>query len=87
MTTSGARRREPSGALTAVHRCSASEALVIRGLLESHGIPAVLRSRIAHSVHPFTIGAQGEVVILVPTATVTRATLLIARIVPEPPLI
>jgi hypothetical protein len=87
MTTSGARRQEPSGALSAVHRCSASEALVIKGLLESHGIPAILRARLAHSVHPFTVGAQGEVVILVPTDDLTHATLLVARIVPEPPLV
>lgn len=87
MTTSGAPRREPADTLTAVHRCNASEALVIKGLLESEGIPAVLRSRIAHSVHPFTVGSQGEVTIFVPAAAVMHATLLIARIVPEPPLV
>lgn len=54
--------------LVEVHRCDQREALVVKGLFESEGIPVVVRSRIAHSVHPFTVGAQGEVVLLVPRA-------------------
>ncbi len=59
--------------LVEVHRCSQAEAVVIRGLYESHGIPALLRSRLAPSVHPFTVGAQGEVTILVPESEAPRS--------------
>lgn len=71
--------------LAEVHRCDQTEAMVVKGLFESEGIPALLRSRIAHSVHPFTIGAQGEVVILVPEADAARAARLLARIDPPSP--
>ena len=46
-------------ALVEVHRCDQREALIVKGLFESEGIPVLVRSRIAHSVHPFTVGAQG----------------------------
>ena len=60
-------------ALVEVHRCDQAEAAVVRSLFESEGIPTLLRSRLAHSVHPFSIGAQGEVVILVPESEATRS--------------
>jgi len=66
-------------ALTEVHRCNQAEAIVVKGLFESEGIPTVLRSRIAHSVHPFTVGAQGEVMIFVPAADAARSRRLLAR--------
>lgn len=70
-------RREPEPradhGLVEVHRCDQAEAAVVRGLFESEGIPTLLRSRLAHSVHPFSIGAQGEVVILVPESEVLRS--------------
>ena len=75
----------PDDGLAEVHRCDRAEAMVVRGLFETEGIPVLLRSRIAHSVHPFTVGAQGEVVILVPKAEAARAALLLTRSVPEPP--
>jgi len=53
----------------------------VKSLLESEGIPAFLRSRLAHSVHPFTVGAQGEVVVLVPSSEVMRGRGLLARVV------
>lgn len=59
--------------LVEVHRCDHAEAVVVKGLFESEGIPTVLRSRIAHSVHPFTVGAQGEVKILVPEIELDRS--------------
>jgi hypothetical protein len=59
--------------LVELHRCDQAEAMVVRSLLESDGIPAFLRSRLAHSVHPFTVGAQGEVVVLVPPSELARA--------------
>jgi hypothetical protein len=65
--------------LVEVHRCDQREALVVKGLFESEGIPVVARSRIAHSVHPFTVGAQGEVVLLVPRADADRSRRLLAR--------
>jgi Putative prokaryotic signal transducing protein len=69
-------------ALVEVRRCNQQEALVVKSLFESEGIPVLLRSRIAHSVHPFTVGAQGEVVILVPASDARRSRLLLARISP-----
>jgi hypothetical protein len=71
--------------LAEVHRCDQTEAMVVKGLFESEGIPTLLRSRIAHSVHPFTVGAQGEVVILVPEAEASRAAILLARVDPPSP--
>jgi hypothetical protein len=73
------RLRDDEPGLVEVHRCLQAEALVVRSLFESEGIPAVLRSRLAHSVHPFNVGAQGEVVILVPEAEADRSRRLLAR--------
>jgi len=64
--------------LTEVHRCGQHEALVVKSLFDSEGIPVVVRSRIAHSVHPFTVGAQGEVVLLVPRADADRSRRLLS---------
>ena len=66
--------------LVEVHRCGQPEAMVVKSLFESEGIPTLLRSRLAHSVHPFTVGAQGEVVILVPKKEVTRTRALLVRL-------
>jgi hypothetical protein len=80
-------RAAPAGddGLAEVHRCDHQEAVVVKSLFESEGIPTLLRSRLAHSVHPFTVGAQGEVVIVVPRAEAARAARLLARVVPDPP--
>jgi hypothetical protein len=67
--------------LVEIRRCNAHEAIVLKGLLESERIPTLLRSRILHSVHPFTVGAQGEVVIFVPKADASRAAGLLMRVV------
>jgi len=57
-----------------VRRCrDQSEALVVRALLESEGIAAALRSNIAHSVHPFSVGVQGEVIVLTSREDAERA--------------
>jgi hypothetical protein len=69
--------------LVEVHRCDQPEAMVVKSLFESEGIPPLLRSRLAHSVHPFTVGAQGEVAILVPTQEVTRTRVLLLRLAPS----
>ena len=67
--------------LVELHRCDQAEAVVVKSLLESEGIPAFLRSRLAHSVHPFTVGSQGEVIVLVPPSELTRGRGLLARVV------
>lgn len=70
----------PKADLVEVRRCrDEAEALVVKSLLESEEIPCVLRSRLAHSVHPFTVGAQGEVIVLVPADEAPRAHLLLVR--------
>ena len=71
----------PAPAFTEVRRCrDQGEALVVRGLLESRGIGAVLRSHLAQSVHPFSVGDQGEVIVLVADRDAHRA----RRILPRP---
>lgn len=72
-------------AFVAVYRCDQAEAVVIKSLFESDGIPTLLRSQLAHSVHPFTVGAQGEVAILVPANEAKRCRVLLTRIARHPP--
>jgi len=67
-------------ALTELHRCSQAEAVVLKSLLESEGIPALLRSRMAQTVYPFSVGTQGEVVVLVAGSDVARGRSLLARL-------
>jgi len=61
-----------------------AEALVVRSLFESHGIRVALRTHVAPSVHPFTVGDQGEVRILVPRPDLAKSRLLLGRIGPGP---
>ncbi|HSE94008.1 MAG TPA: hypothetical protein VLF19_11935 [Methylomirabilota bacterium] len=75
-----ARRAAAESGLVEVYRCPRYEAVVVVSLLESEGIPAVQRSRIAHSVHPFSVGDQGEVVILVPSGEAARARRRLVRL-------
>jgi hypothetical protein len=78
-------RRTDEREFAEIRRCRDQfEALVIKGLFESEGIPCLLRSRLVHSVHPFSVGDQGEVIILVPEAEALRGRLLLARIAPDP---
>ncbi len=71
--------------LVEVYRCDQAEALVVKSLLQSQGIPAVLRSRVAQSVHPFSIGDQGAVAILVRGREAPRARRLFVRVTPRAP--
>ena len=76
--SAGARSPRPGGAddtkaFVEVHRCDQAEAVVVKSLFESEGIPTLLRARLAHSVHPFTVGSQGEVVVLVVRDQAARA--------------
>ena len=79
----GSAGRQPAPAderrLVEVRRCDQTEAVVVKSLLESEGIPTLLRSRLAHSVHPFTVGAQGEVIVLVPQSEIARSRSLLER--------
>jgi hypothetical protein len=59
-----------------------AEALVVRGLLESHGIEVLLRSQVAPSVYPFSVGDQGAVQILVRREALATSRLLLARVSP-----
>jgi hypothetical protein len=79
--------REPGGerGLVEVRRCDQAEALVLKGLFESQGIPTLLRSRLAHSVYPFSVGGQGEVVVLVPASEAALSRRLLFRLATTPP--
>src|SRR5262245_51660312 len=72
-------RAEPDGGreLAEVHRCEQAEAIVVKSLFESEGIPTLLRSRLVTSLHPFSVGDQGEVVVLVPTREVAHCRVLL----------
>ena len=70
--------------LREVCRCAQTEALVLKGLFESEGIPTLLRSRVAHSVYPFSVGGQGEVVVLVPASQAALSRRLLFRLAPGP---
>lgn len=80
----GPRRATPPPAdersLVEVHRCDQAEAVVLRSLFESEGIPTVVRSHVSHAVHPFTVGTQGQVVIFVPAAEASRSRRLLVRL-------
>ncbi|MDD4924009.1 MAG: DUF2007 domain-containing protein [Dehalococcoidales bacterium] len=42
------------------------EAQLIKGMLDSYGIPCILRSNAAGSVHSFVFDGMGEVRVMVP---------------------
>jgi hypothetical protein len=73
------RLRGDEPGLQEVHRGPQAEALVVKGLLESAGIRAMLRSRVPHSVYPFNVGNLGEVIVLVSEADAAPSRLLLAR--------
>ena len=64
-----------------VRRCDQAEAVVVRSLFESEGIPTLLQSRLAHSIYPFSVGDQGTVVVLVPADEAARGRRLLMRLV------
>jgi hypothetical protein len=76
----GTRRPEPESGFIELCRCANQlEAMVVRSLLESEGIQVVMRSRLAQSVHPFSVGDQGEIVILVPAEEADAARAIVSR--------
>jgi len=72
---------EPAApALVKLRRCrDQAEALVVRALLEGHGIPVVLRGQLVQSVHPFSVGDAGAVTLCVAAADADRALSLLAH--------
>jgi hypothetical protein len=71
---------DPTPGLVEVLRCrDQSEALVARGLLESEGIQVILRSNLAQSVYPFSVGRQAEVILFAHQDDAVRARAVLAR--------
>ena len=69
---------EPPG-LVEVHRAQdQTEALVVKGLLEAHGIACVLRTHIVQSVYPFSVADLGAIRILVNAPDHAEATRVLA---------
>ena len=75
-----ARAPEDEHGLIEVHRCEQAEALVVKSLFESEGIPTLLRSHLVSSLHPFSVGDQGQVAVLVPAREVSRCRPLMIRL-------
>ncbi len=64
--------------LVEVYRANGEmEAQVIQGLLESYGIPCLLKSNAARSVHAFAVDGMGEVRVMVWEQMADRAKALI----------
>jgi hypothetical protein len=61
-----------------------AEALVVRGLLEAHGLEVLLRTHVAPSVHPFSVGEQGAVQVLVRREALAQGRRLLANASPGP---
>lgn len=55
------------------------EAQIIKGLLESHGIPCLLKSNAAPSVHTFTFDGMGTVKVVVEESSAGQAKRLIVE--------
>ena len=59
--------------LVIFHTWSDAEAALVRGILESHGIPCSINSEIPHSVVPLTVDGLGEIRLAVPMDAVDEA--------------
>jgi len=55
------------------------EAMVVKSLLESHGIRAVFQSNLVQSVHPITVDGIGRVRILVRPEDAGEARAILAK--------
>ena len=78
------REHEDERNLVEVRRCQQAEALVLRSLFESEGIPTLLRSHVVSSLHPFSVGDQGQIAVFVPAGEVSRCRPLMIRIARRP---
>ena len=56
-----------------------AEALIIKSLLETNGIPCLLKSHAAPSVHVFTVDGMGEVKVMVSESKAEEARSLIGE--------
>jgi len=64
--------------MTEVYRAAGEmEAMVIKGLLDSNGIPCFLKSDAAPSVHVLTVDGLGAVAVMVPESMAENARELI----------
>ena len=58
--------KEPKSEFKEVYKAwGSAEAEVVKGFLQSHGIPCLLKGLVVQSVHPFTMDGLGEIKILV----------------------
>jgi len=73
---------DPSGFEEVTRAGDQGEALVVRGLLESHGIEVRLRSHVPSSVYPFSVGDQGAVRVLVRREALAESRRLLANASP-----
>ena len=55
------------------------EAEVVKGYLESNGIPCILRGKVVQSVHPFSADGLGEIKIFVAEKDYSRAKELLEK--------
>ncbi len=70
--------KNKSPEMVVVYRAAGeTEAHIIQGMLECQGIPSLLRSDAAPSVHVFLVDGMGEVRVMVPAAAADRARVLI----------
>jgi hypothetical protein len=66
--------------LVEVYRATGeAEALIIKSLLETSGIPCLLKSNAAPSVHVFTVDGMGEVKVMVSESKAEEARSLIGE--------
>jgi len=64
--------------MTEVYRAAGEvEAQIIKGLLENYGIPCLLKSNAAPSVHMFVVDGMGEVKVMVWESMAGKARALI----------
>ncbi len=71
-------RKKKKKLVDVYHASGELEAQVIKGLLESNGIPCILKSDAASSVHAFTVDGMGEVKVAVLESMADAARKLIA---------
>lgn len=64
--------------------CGEAEAYIIKGKLEANGIPCILKSNAARSVHMFTVDGMGEIRIAVKESMADAARRLIEEDSPFP---
>ena len=65
------------------HASGEAEAYIIKGKLEANGIPCILRSNAARSVHMFTVDGMGEIRIAVNESMAEEARRLLEEETPS----